>query len=183
MATATVGKQPGSPWEREVEELFREHYAFMYRAARALLGRPADAEDVVQHLFLKFVQRELCPEVRKNPRGYLYRAAIHQSLNVIRSRNRRRETDGVEQLDVPEPSTGRVNDNIRGKLLDALSKLPAATLEILILRYEHGYTDAEIAGMLGHRRGKVAMILSRSRARLQELMEGAHDDQTQEDRL
>ena len=36
--------------------------------------------------------------------------------------------------------------------------------------------------MLGHRRGKVAMILSRSRAQLQELMEGKHDE-TQEDKL
>jgi DNA-directed RNA polymerase specialized sigma24 family protein len=41
-------------WEREVEDLFREHYNFMYRAAYAVLGRRADAEDVIQTLFLKF---------------------------------------------------------------------------------------------------------------------------------
>ena len=56
MSTATVQKQIGAPWEREVEELFGEHYAFLYRAARRVLLEPADAEDVVQSLFLKFVQ-------------------------------------------------------------------------------------------------------------------------------
>ena len=129
MTTATVRKQSGALWEREVEELFRENYAFMYRAAHALLGRPADAEDVVQNLFLKFVQRELCPEVRKNPRGYLYRAAVHVSSNIIRSRKRRRETGGVEELEIPEPGAGRVNDNVRKKLRDAFSELQPATLE------------------------------------------------------
>ena len=182
MAIATVRKQNDALWEREVEDLFREHYAFMYRAAHALLGRTADAEDVVQNLFLKFVQNELRPEVRKNPRGYLCRAAVNESLNIIRSRKRRRETDGVERLEVPAPCTGRVNDNVRKKLRDAFSEIQPGTLEILILRYEHGYSDAEIARMFGHRRGKVAMILSCSRAQLQELMEGKHDE-TQEDRL
>ena len=72
MATAAVRKENDVLWEREVEELFREHYAFMYRAAHAVLGRPADAEDVVQNLFLKFVQHELRREVRKDHTGAVF---------------------------------------------------------------------------------------------------------------
>jgi len=69
------------------------------------------------------------------------------------------------------------------KLLDALVELQPAALDIFILHYEHGYTDAEIGKMLGHRRGKVAMILNRSRVQLQELMEGTHDATQEEKRL
>ena len=75
MITATVGKQSDVVWEPEVEELFREHYGLIYRAAYAVTGRRADAEDVIQNLFLRLVQRELPPEIRVSPKGYLYRAA------------------------------------------------------------------------------------------------------------
>jgi RNA polymerase sigma-70 factor (ECF subfamily) len=185
MSTATILKKTDVVWEREVEDLFREHYKFMYRAAYAVLGRRADAEDVIQTLFLKFVQHELRSEVRKDPKGYLHRAAVHESLKVIRSRNRRNETDGVEELEIPEPRAGWVNDNVRNKLRDTFAELQPNTVEILILHYEHGYSDAEIANMRGQSRGKIAMILNRSRTQLQELMTnsntGKHDE-TQRDK-
>jgi RNA polymerase sigma factor (sigma-70 family) len=43
-------------------------------------------------------------------------------------------------------------------------------VEILVLRYEHNYSDAEIAGMLGKSRGTVAVTLNRARARLKKLL-------------
>ncbi len=178
MKTAPVREQHGADWEREIEDLFRDQYAFMYRASQALLQSPTDAEDVIQNLFLKFVQHELRPEVRENPRPYLYRAAVNESLNIIRSRTRRHESGGVEELEVPEPCTERMNDNVKVRLQEAFAQLRPATLEILILHHEHGYSDAEIAEMLGHTRGKVAMILTRARAELQELMSGANASPT-----
>jgi RNA polymerase sigma factor (sigma-70 family) len=131
MITATVREQNDVVWEREVEALFREHYGFMYRAANAVIGRRTDAEDVIQNLFLKFVQHELRSEIRTNPKGYLHRAAVNESLNLIRSRDRRKETDGVEELEVPEPGTGRVNDNVRNKLRDTFTELKPNVVQIV----------------------------------------------------
>src|SRR2546425_432149 len=42
--------------------------------------------------------------------------------------------------------------------------------EMLVLCYDHGYSDAQIADMLGRTRGAVAVTLHRARARLKELM-------------
>jgi DNA-directed RNA polymerase specialized sigma24 family protein len=44
---------------------------------------------------------------------------------------------------------------------------------MLILRYEHNYSDAQIAKMLGKSRGTVAVTLYRTRARLKKLLRAA----------
>ena len=48
----------------------------------------------------------------------------------------------------------------------ALSELSAKSAEILILRHVHGFSDVEIARLLGTSRGTIAVSLFRSRARL-----------------
>jgi RNA polymerase sigma-70 factor (ECF subfamily) len=142
----------------------------MYRAAKAVIGRPADAEDVIQNLFLKFVQKEFGSEVRANPRGYLYRAAVNASLNLIRSCDRRKETDGVDELEIPEAASERVNDNVRERLTQWLRGLDLNVLEVVLLHHECGFTDAEIAQVFGHSRSRIASILSRARAQLKKTL-------------
>ncbi len=170
MTTETDPKQIDVVWEREIEELFRKHYKFMYRAAKAVTRREADAEDVIQNLFLKFVQHELRPEVRANPKGYLHRAAVNAALNMIRTRNRRKETDGVEKLELAEPGAVRANDNVQDKLRDTFTELKPDVVQIVILHCEHGYSDTEIARLLGQSRSKIASILCRVRTRLKKAL-------------
>ena len=56
------------------------------------------------------------------------------------------------------------------RLLEAIAQLEPEHAEMLVLCYEHGYSDAQIADMLGRTRGAVAMTLHRARAQLKELM-------------
>ena len=70
------------PLPAEFEALFLEHYDFVHRTAYRVTGNFADAEDVIQTLFLRLCRRELPAELRTNPRGYLYRAAVNASLDV-----------------------------------------------------------------------------------------------------
>jgi DNA-directed RNA polymerase specialized sigma24 family protein len=51
---------------------------------------------------------------------------------------------------------------------------------VLILRYEHNYSDAEIARLLGKSRGAVALMLYRARARLKRLLRHAYRGGTHE---
>ena len=86
--------------EQELEQLFREHYPMLYRTAYSMLDNPTDAEDVPQTIFLRLLRSGLPPDLQKNPQGYLYRAAVNLSLNVIRARKRRRLTDNPEDLEI-----------------------------------------------------------------------------------
>src|SRR5262245_16478514 len=74
---------------QELEGVFHEHYRLMYRTAYAVTGNSEDAEDVVQAIFLRLVRCEFPPDLKKNPGAYLYRAAVNQSVSVIRERRRR----------------------------------------------------------------------------------------------
>ena len=170
MPIAAVPSAPGEALANEFEELFRSHHELVYRTAYSVTGNRHDAEDVLQTIFLRLLRR-LPPDFDRNPKGYLYRAAINLSLNILRSRKRQAPADGLERLPAPvDVSPGGADDPIRRCLLDAIAQLKPRAVEILILRYEHEYSDAQIAQMLGTSRGTIAVTLFRTRARLKTLL-------------
>jgi RNA polymerase sigma-70 factor (ECF subfamily) len=170
MSTATVFNVTNDALQ-EFEELFREHYALVHRTAYSVTGSLEDAEDVVQTLFLRLIRRGLPPGCRENPKAYLYRAAVNMALDAVRSRRRHITTSVSDRLDVPD-ETGRPNPEsaIQGPLVEAIAQLNPTAVEMLILRYEHHYSDAEIGKLLGKSRGVVAVTLYRARARLKKLL-------------
>src|SRR4026209_2165010 len=102
MSTVETPGTTGRRLNPELEQLFHEHSRMLYRTAYLMLGNAADAEDVLQNVFLKLLRGEPGPD--RNPKGYFYRAAINISLNVIRSRKRLEFTGDAARLDRPVDS-------------------------------------------------------------------------------
>jgi RNA polymerase sigma-70 factor (ECF subfamily) len=152
------------------DTIFREHARLIYRTAFGVTGSRQDAEDVLQTIFLKLVGREYPPDLRKNPEAYLYRAAVNASLNVIRSRRREILVGGIEYFDWSVSDDADESEAKIQRLYQAMAQLEPASVELLLLRYMHNRSDAEIARMLGKSRGTVALKLFRSRARLRKLL-------------
>src|SRR5579863_486289 len=73
----------------EFEDLFRKYRQLVYGTARVITGSPADAEDILQTIFLRILRRTVPPSFSKDPANYFYRAAVNLSLNTLRSRKRR----------------------------------------------------------------------------------------------
>jgi RNA polymerase sigma factor (sigma-70 family) len=73
---------------------------------------------------------------------------------------------------VPD-SSADADDARRQNLIAAIAQLRPKAAEILILRYAHNYSDAQIGKMLGKSRGYVAVTLYRARAYLKRLMGSA----------
>ena len=153
----------------ELEGLFRAHSKFIYRTAYRVTGNGEDAEDVLQTLFVRLMRRELPTEFGRNPKGYLYRAAVNLALNVVRSR--KVSTDALHVVEVPTSrEKSRGESDLDEAVRQALGELKNRAAEILILRHVHGYSDVEIANLLGTSRGTIAVSLFRSRARLRKLI-------------
>jgi RNA polymerase sigma-70 factor, ECF subfamily len=171
IASSEVLKKLSADFER----LFENHYEFVHRTAYRVTGNFADAEDVIQTLFMRLCRQKLSAELLADPRRYLYTSALHIALDTIRTRRRHpAESDERAMLDIPSkaaPSPGEeeLNDRLRA----ALAELPSKAAEILILRHVHGYTDVEIAKLLGTTRGTVAVSLFRSRARIRRSIRGS----------
>ena len=167
-AAPTVAERRGL---QEVEEMFREHYELVYRTAFSILNNAADAEDVLQTLFLRLVRREAPPDIRSNVKGYFYRTAVNLSLDIVRSKRRYELVGDVEFFDTPaDSSESQSAERLHRRLADALTELSPEAVHILILRYAHDYSDRQIAKLLGTTRGAIAVRLFRLRARLRKLM-------------
>ena len=161
-----------------IGDIYREHYQLVYRTAYSVTGSRQDAQDVLQTVFMNLLDRDLPGGLIRSPKAYLYRAAVNAALNTVRSRKRHNPVDGVEDIESPVPSgSAGPGEFIQQKLLAAIAKLKPKEVEILILRYEHDYSDAEIAKMLGKSRGTIAVTLYRSRARLKKLLRTFGDTQ------
>ena len=171
MAGVSTSTVTGRQEERELEAMFREHYRLVYQTARSLVGNAADAEDVLQTVFLRLARNEVPPRFRSNVKGYFYRAAVNQSLDLIRSRQRYELVDDPERFEAADDSTesARAEETHR-RLAEALADLNPAAAHIVVLRYVHNYSDAEIAKLLGTSRTAIAVRLFRSRARLKKLL-------------
>ena len=156
------------PLQSEFEQLFREHSQMLYRTAYSLLDNGPDAEDVLQTVFLRLLRGGLPSEFQRNPKGYLYRAAVNLSLDAIRSRKRTSFAGEKYRPEAPL-ETDFIEESHR-RLAEALAELDPQATQILVLKYVHSYKDAEIARVLGTSRGAIAMRLLRWRSRLKELM-------------
>ena len=169
---------PPRQLSQQLELIFDRHYELVYRTAYSLTGSPADAEDIVQTIFVRLLNRELPPDLSASPERYLYRAAFNLSLNVIRDRKRQMPTSNLEALDrtyTPSHTTTSYTTTshtatedglLDRRLRAAIALLNPAAAQIVILRYVHDYDLAEIAQMLGTTRSTVAVSLFRSRSRL-----------------
>jgi RNA polymerase sigma factor (sigma-70 family) len=160
---------------QQLERIFDRHYELIYRTAYSLTGCAADAEDIVQTIFVRLLDRELPPDLSTSPERYLYRAAFNLSLNTIRDKRRRVLAGNMEAFD---SGYSPVHANAEDLLLDqrlreAVAMLHPAAAQVVILRYVHDYSLAEIARMLGTTRSTVAVSLFRSRARLKKCLSEA----------
>ena len=155
--------------EPDFEAIFREHYRTVYRTAYGVTGSAQDAEDVAQTVFLRLLHGR--SREWKNPGAYLYRAAVNESLTLIRSRKRQvRKEDASRSPALTGHADTESAEDIHRRLYEAVAELGRKAAEILILRYVHDYSDAQIATLLGTSRGTIAVSLYRSRARLRKLL-------------
>jgi RNA polymerase sigma-70 factor, ECF subfamily len=168
----------GETLSQEFEDLYLEHCQLVYRAAYAITGNRQDAEDVLQRIFVKLLERRLTADILEHPARYLHRAAVNLSLNVVRERKRRAPVEDLDVLAIPAPADARSEARDREhdrkhrheRLMAAMAGLKPRALEILVLHYKLGYSDAQIAALLGTSRGVVAVTLYRIRRRLRTLL-------------
>ena len=160
---------------RRFETIFKAHAQLMYRTAHGVLGTHHDAEDVVQTIFLKLIRQEFPPDLERNPEAYLYRAAVNASLSTIRSRRHEVLVESWQQFEKPAPGESDADEQHR-RLYEAIAELKPDAAQIVILRYMHNKSDAEIARMFGVSRGAIALKLFRSRMKLKKLLRESPGD-------
>src|SRR5262249_12267610 len=171
MSMVTVHRVTNKLLPEEFEQLFRDHSKLVYRTAYRITRNAEDAEDILQTIFVRLLGRQFPPDLHTNPRAYLHRAAVNLSLDTIENRKNHVDLGRREPADPGGPPLNSdANEVMHRQLHEAIAKLKPKAAEIVILRYMHNLSDAEIAKLLGKSRGVIAVSLYRSRARLKRFM-------------
>ena len=163
----------GNAASDDLGALFREHYKIIFRVAYRLTGSHSDAEDVLQTVFLKLTPNGALRDLSPNPQGYLYRAAVNASVDLLRRRARANSVsfDVIDPAQISKLSTASPEDNfadveLRELIRHAVAKLEGRAATAFALRYFEGYDNGEIAKVLGTSQMVVAVTLHRARTRL-----------------
>lgn len=148
-------------------ETFVAHRNLLFTVAYEMLGSAADAEDVLQETWLRWVKVDL-GHVR-DPRAYLVRITTRQSLNRLRSMSRRKEVYVGPWLPEPLLTAPDVAEDV--ELAESVSMAMMLVLETLspteravfVLREVFDVSYAEIAAAVDKTPAAVRQIAHRAR--------------------
>jgi RNA polymerase sigma-70 factor (ECF subfamily) len=150
----------------EFSRVFEKHHELVFRTAYRITGNAADAEDVLQTIFLRLLRRDSGDRFAGQEESYLRRAAVNASLDVIRAR----QTAAKVPLGETAAQTSGSPFELRDCLCRALAGLNPRSAEIFALRYLEDFTNQQIARALNLSQVHVAVTLHRTRRQLQKEM-------------
>jgi RNA polymerase sigma-70 factor (ECF subfamily) len=153
-------------WDRIV----RAHGPMVFRLAWRIVGQAADAEDVVQEVFLQIYQMEQAEPVRSWP-ALLRRLTACRALDRLRQRRPTVSLDGLALASHEyEPDAALMEKELAERLRKSLAGLPPREASVFCLRYFEDLSYREIADALQVQVGAVAAALHKARGRLEELL-------------
>ena len=155
--------------QKEIETLFRQHYAAMYRLARTILYDADESKDVVSDVFVRLLHNNPSVQVDKME-GYLMMAVRNRCLDVLSHKSVREQ---VEKLLLQEMKQSHIVARSEDERLDKLMQyiereLPPLSQRILRLRFLREMTYEEVAQEVGVSTATVYNHLSQSVKRIKE---------------
>ena len=150
--------------------LYHRHASAAFSAAYRLLGNAADAEDVVQELFLVLPKTLAGYEPGRGALGaWLRRVAVRLALMRMRTVRRRRETDAGSVATLLARDDSALE---RLSIEAALARLSEEQRTVFLLKEVEGYEHREIAALLDISVANSEVRLFRARQALRVLLGG-----------
>ena len=168
-----------------LEALYERYGKVAYSLARRILTDEVLAQDVVQEVFLSLWRdAHRFDAGRGTLATYLLSMTHHRAVDVVRREEnlrRRRTSDEVLEFR-PDPNPGVEAEaeaaERRSEVRAALAQLPPAQREALALAYFGGYTQREVAALVGVPLGTVKTRMAAGMRKLkQALREAGHEEQ------
>ena len=159
--------------EPDLTALVRSYSGLLYRVALSVVRNAAEAEDVVQDVFVRVLQQRRLSEVREW-RPWLVRIAWNLALD-------RKRRVPVEQMDEIF-AAGMVSREMAADdalaeagrmkaVMAAIDRLPQREREVVLLSAMEELSTAEIGKVVGRSESSVRSLLFRARGHLRERLE------------
>lgn len=156
----------------EIDRLIARNADTVYKLAFAKVGNRADADDIFQQVFLRYLKKKPNFANADHEKAWFLRVTANCTKSWWNSANRRHK--GYLTDDIPAEQAEEA-PNLQGYLM----QLPQNYRTVLHLFYYEDMSTADIAALLHRRESTVRMQLTRARRLLKEILEkkmkGAED--------
>lgn len=144
-------------------DVYETYRSLMYFSARNILSIEQDIEDAVHQALVSVIENidKIGNVHSPQTRSYVVVIVENKSIDIIRRRSKYVDGDFDENqygIEIPPPGDAG--------LADAMAKLPPKYRELLLLRFDNGYTTKEIAQMLGMKQNTVQKTIQRAKEEL-----------------
>ena len=154
--------------QAKFERVYNKYRYLMLHVANKILQNHHDAEDVVHQAFIAVIENlEKIIEIDSpKTRSYIVIITERKAIDLMRQNNRR------QTLELNKDIAGvEIPFEMDNPVATAIAKLPAHYREVLLLRFNNGFTTREIASILSISNSGVRKMIVRAKKALQELLE------------
>lgn len=154
------------------EDVYRRYSGMVFRLALARCRSRADAEDVMQEVFLRYVRRDPKLDTAEHQRAWLIKATIN-CTNTLLSSAWNKRTALYSELTQLAPM---LPDENAADIYAAVLRLPKKQRTAVHLYYYEGYRVKEIASLMDVSESGVKSLLHRAREGLEKDLKGDYFD-------
>lgn len=156
--------------ERSFEAIYQQHRPRIYGVLFRLLGDQDEAEDVTQQVFLKLyhAQPHQLPDDEHKLTAWLYRVALNEGYNSLRSKKRRNGwQEKLNRLWVDNrsaPSSAQIfeRQDTQRQVREILNEMKPQEANLLLLRHA-GLSYKELASILDVSASSIGSLLTQAR--------------------
>lgn len=163
--------------EEAIETLVREYEAGVFRLALSILGDEAEANEVTQETFLSALRALPSYKEKQSLRAWLYTIALNHSRSHLRKRKvieRLRSTltaiFRVEAQRPDSPEETAIQTEMEAAIWNSLNELDEHHRIVVVLRYFHQLSIAEISEILSLKEGTIHSRLHSAREKLRDAL-------------
>lgn len=162
------------------ELIYRQYRNLMYYAANQILHNSSDAEDVVHQAFLKIVEiLDTISEIKSHKtRSLIVTITERKAIDLYRSKSLPLDETYIGSVAANEIEHMAESDAIAA----AIAALPARYREVLLLRYDNGFSYSEISKALDMTEAAVRKTVQRAKEALQRTLQIQEEDTDEDNR-
>lgn len=148
----------------ELKDIFERQHKRVYRIAMLMLNNVSDAEDAVQNVFLKYIEKGSSFEDIEHEKAWFITVTRNYCKDQLKNFWKR----NVDMGDIPEQIQEEEQDN---ELLEHIMKLPDKYKEVIYLFYYEDYSIKEMSKILDRKESTIQTQLSTARDKLRKVIQ------------
>lgn len=156
--------------QENISQMLEKYGDMVMHIAYTYLKNKADAEDIVQDIFVKIMTHPPAFNDEKHEKAWLIHVTKNQCINALNKRKH-----NVCSLDKVAPPVVYDEYTAESAVLAAVQSLPEKYRIVVYMYYYEGYATREIASLLKMNHTTVRSCLRRARTQLKDLLKEEYD--------